>query len=145
MPAKPLLTYEELVNSYEWKLTEKVLKRAFPWIKGISVSPERINDYNTIFVDIIFNPYELAEEKEWEISWYVVKNIEDGSAKFPLLATFYNKSFNEVKDEVMDDINDTLVSVKNSNAVPGELKLPSKRILQAGNFISDSNLKKLEK
>ena len=42
------LTYDDIVNSYEFKLTEKILKREFPWIKKLDIRPEDLEKYKII-------------------------------------------------------------------------------------------------
>ncbi len=63
MPAENQITYEELMDNYEFKVSKKMLMREYPWIKDVTYkNPEDINKYNLIFIDIVVDPYELAEE-----------------------------------------------------------------------------------
>ena len=46
------LTYEELLDNYEFKVGRRILIREYPWIKDVILKdPEDVNKYNLIFVD----------------------------------------------------------------------------------------------
>lgn len=134
-----VLTYNDVVNSYEFKLTEKILKREHPWIKRIDITPEDLNYYKIIFINIYFDPYELAKDKDWKIAWYKVRNLREGkSFSESYLTIFYDVSYEEQK-ELMNDIEDTLRAVKKSQAVPNDLKLPTERNFSIGSWVSIPN------
>jgi hypothetical protein len=134
------LTYDEVVNSYEFKLTEKILKREFPWIEKIDIREDELTKYKMLFLDIYIDPYKLAEEKEWKIKWYNVRDIHRGSvAKSPYLSTLFD-IFHEEGKELTEEIEDILSQVKKSPAVPIDLKLPKDRNFAVGAFITSPNL-----
>lgn len=135
-----VLTYDDIVNSYEFKLTEKILKREFPWIKRIDIRPEELEKYKIIFLDIYFDPYEFAREKDWLINWYKVGELHRGeSLRESYLTIFFNVSYDESR-EVTSEIEETINAVKESNAIPRDLKLPSSRTFSIGSWVSEPNL-----
>lgn len=139
MAVHDFLTKEEVVNSYEWKLTEKILKRQFPWIKGIELDEGDVNKYNLIFVDIIIDPYLLAKEKDWMINWYKVRGLRNREPmRENFLTIYYNVSYDETK-ELYEEIEDTLYSVKSSKAIPDDLKLPKSRSMGIGGYKTSSD------
>lgn len=139
MAVTDFLTKEEVVNSYEWKLTEKILKRQFPWIKGIELDEGDVNKYNLIFVDIIIDPYLLAKEKDWMINWYKVRGLRNREPmRENFLTIYYDVSYDETK-EVYGEIEDTLHSVKSSKAIPDDLKLPKSRGMGIGGYKTSSD------
>ena len=135
-----VLTYDDVVNSYEFKLTEKILKREFPWIKRIDIRPEDLEKYKILFLDIYFDPYELAKEKDWKINWYKVRELRKGDqTREAYLTIFFNVPYEEQKD-LLSDIEGTLMDVKKSPAVPIDLKLPKDRNFAVGAWISIPNI-----
>lgn len=134
------LTYDEIVNSYEFKLTEKILKREYPWIKGISINESDLDKYALLFLDITIDPYELAKENDWKILWYNVSKIRDNeSFTSPYLSTIYDVSYEEQKD-ISQEIESLMQDVKKSPAVPIDLKLPSDRKFVIGNYKVPTNV-----
>jgi hypothetical protein len=133
------LTYDEVLNSYEFKLTEKILKREFPWIEKIDIREDELTKYKMLFLDIYIDPYELAEEKEWKIKWYQVRDIRRGeSVKQAYISILYDISHEEGK-ELTEEIEDILSQVKKSPAVPIDLKLPKDRNFAVGSFVTSPN------
>ena len=134
MAAKIQLTYDELVNSYEWKLVQRILKKRFSWIKGIKVDPENVNKYNLIFVTIIYDPYELAKEQNWKIAWYKVGSLRRKERVSDAFLSIIYKVPTEISRAITDEIEEILRSLKKNKVVPEELKLPESRVLQVGDF-----------
>lgn len=134
------LTYDDIVNSYEFKLTEKILKREFPWIKKLDIRPEDLEKYKIIFLDIFIDPYELAKEKDWKINWFMVGGLRKGEpSRENFLTLFFNITYEESKD-VIKEIEDILQYVKKSPAIPRDLKLQTERQFAIGSWISMPNL-----
>lgn len=134
------ITYDEIVNSYEFKLTEKILKREYPWIKKLDIRPEDLENYRIIFLDVFIDPYELAKEKGWKINWFMVNDLRKGrTSRENFLTLFFNISYEDHKD-VMKEIDDILHYVKKSPAIPRDLKLQTERQFAVGSWVSMPNL-----
>jgi len=138
MPSDYPLTYEELLDNYEFKVGKRILTREYPWIKDVVVkNPEDVNRYNLIFVDVIINPFELSEEKGWRLASYVVRSIDNGTDFWsPYLSTYYT---GEVRDEAMDlvrGMEKTLEDLHKSPAIPQEMRLPGHRKLNIGSWFT---------
>jgi len=136
MPSEFPMTYEELIDNYEFKVGRRILIREYPWIKDVVVkTPEDVNRYNLIFVDIIIDPFELAQEKGWRLASYVVRSIERGDDFWsPYLSTYYT---GEGRDEAMDlvrGMEKTLEDLHKSPAIPQEMRLPGHRKLNIGSW-----------
>ena len=129
------LTYEELLDNYEFKVGKRILTREYPWIKDVVIkTPEDVNRYNLIFIDVIFNPFELSEEKGWRLASYVVKSIDRGDNFWaPYLSTFFTNMGEEARD-LVQGIEKTLENLHKSPAIPQEMRLPGHRKLNIGSW-----------
>lgn len=130
---KDPLTREELYNNYEFRVVKKILKDTYPWIKDVIVEdPNNINKYNLLFVDIIIDPYELAQQTDGTVGSYLRSSIFDYFSS-PYLSTFFTSDLKTYSD-IQNEIDETLASIHSSSALPSHLKLPKSRKLMAGSF-----------
>ena len=129
------MTYEELLDNYEFKVGRRILIREYPWIKDVILKdPEDVNKYNLIFVDVIINPFELAQEKGWRLASYVVRSIERGDYFWsPYLTTYFTDIGEEGRDMVRR-MEKTLEDLHKSPAIPLEMRLPGHRKLNIGSW-----------
>lgn len=128
MAARYPISYEDLMNNYEFKIMRKALMREFPWIKDVIViNPDGINDYNILFVDLLINPIMLQKEVHWPIMWYVPYTLErDGEIVGPFLSAFFKVDYHDAK-YIVEDIEKLMESVHKSPALPNDLKIPHDR------------------
>jgi hypothetical protein len=144
MPAEHEMTYEELIDNYEFKVSKKMLMREYPWIKDVQYkNPNDINKYNLIFIDLVVDPYELAEEYGWDVVWYINRRVRDGDfPNYAYLSILFDgpKSTEGAKD-LQNQIEKDLHSIHKSAAIPQELKLPDGRRLTIGGVYVDPNSK----
>lgn len=130
------LTREQLYNNYEFKLVRRILKDKYPWIKDVIVEdPDKINKYNILFVDIIIDAEQLAQETGGEIMGFVTSSIFFDYFSSPYLSTFFKTEERPSQySKIQDEIDQTLVSIHTSPALPDTLKLPPNRKLMSGSF-----------
>jgi hypothetical protein len=141
MAAKVSLTPQELYNNYEYKVSVKALIREYDWIMDIRLEEDKLNDYNLIFIDAIYNPYLVKEQYKWDLQRWVERDIEEGNEyESPYLSTAFKCPF-EVAREVTDEIEETLRGIHKSPALPEDLKLPSERRLSIGRWVVPANFK----
>jgi hypothetical protein len=144
MPAESQITYEELMDNYEFKVSKKMLMREYPWIKDVQyMNIDDINKYNLIFIDLIVDPYELVEEYGWDVAWYINRRLKQGEhPNYSYLSIMFdgNKSTEGAK-QLQNQIETDLHSIHNSAAIPQELKLPDGRRLTIGGVYVDPNTK----
>ena len=127
------MTYEQLIDNYEYKIAKKMLLREHSWIKDVNIKVDEINKWNLIFLEITIDPYELGRQEDWTVARYVGINIKDnGEYWSPYLSTFYKDTTWEEARPLQDSVNKSLESIHTSPALPTELRLPDTRKLQVG-------------
>lgn len=122
------LTYEQVLNSYEFKVVSKLLKKEYPWIKKVDVDEKALSEYNLIFLDIQIN-YELFSEMyDVELRQYPKKTVESGGMyDSPFLSLIFSFESRDLPNELQNDITNLANSVRKSPAFPHDLKLPNER------------------
>jgi hypothetical protein len=131
------MTYEELLDNYEYKIAKKMLLREHSWIKDVAIREDEINKWNLIFLDITIDPYELGRQEDWTVARYVGNNIKAiGEYWSPYLSTFYSDVSWEDARPLQDSINKSLESIHTSPALPIDLRLPGTRKFQVGSWYS---------
>ena len=129
------MTYEELIDNYEYKIAKKMLLREYPWIKDVVIREDEINKYNLIFLDITIDPYELGRQEDWTVTRYLERSInEQGEYWSPYLSMFYKDVSWEDAKPLQDGINKSLESIHTSPALPIDLRLPGTRKFQVGSW-----------
>ena len=136
MPSDHPMTYEEFLDNYEFKVAKRILTREYPWIKDVRfLSPDDINKWNLIFVDIFIDPFELAQEKGWTLAFYVSQSIQRGEDFWsPYLSTFFIKDNSDDARDMVTEMEKTLEDVHKSSAIPTEMKLPGHRKINIGSW-----------
>jgi hypothetical protein len=130
---KDPLTREELYSNYEFRVVKKILKDTYPWIKDVYVEDSNnINQYNLLFVDLMIDPYELAQQTDGTVASYINSSIFDHFSS-PYLSTFFVYD-QPTYSKIQNEIDETLTSIHTSRALPDNLKLPMSRKLMAGSF-----------
>ena len=135
MASENPITYDELLDNYEFKVGKRILTREYPWIKDVYMrNPDDVNKYNLIFMDIMFDPFQLAEQEGWRMASYVVRSIERGDDFWsPYLSTFYSSHPDDAR-ALVQKIDKSLEDLHKSPAIPQDLKLPATRKLNVGSF-----------
>jgi hypothetical protein len=138
MPTDHPLTYEELIDNYEFKVGRRILIREYPWIKDVVLKhPDEVNKYNLIFIDVVIDPFELAQEKGWRLANYIVRSIERGDDFWsPYLSTYFTGIGDEAR-EMVQGMEKTLEDLHKSPAIPSEMRLPGHRKLNIGSWYTE--------
>ena len=129
------ITPDELRSNYQYKVSARILKQQFPWIKEITFRPDEVNKYGLIFLDITMDPNILSEETGWQLTSYAKHDLDRyGDYKSPYLSTTMDITYEQSK-EVTNQMEKVLDSVDKSPAIPRDLKLPEGRKLAIGTYI----------
>jgi len=134
------ITPEELYDNYEYKVTVKALKREFPFIKDVRIDEDKINQYGLIFLNIVIDPFEMAQTYGYNVNNWVKNELRRGEIHSSITpSAFFNESYHEVV-KVGDMIEDLMRSIHNSNAIPDTMKLPRGRQLDYSQFVVDPSI-----
>lgn len=139
---KDMLTYEQLIDNYEYKVSKKILIREYPWIKDVTPTDgrEKVNEYNLIFITLHINPFELSDVTGWPIAKWTFNDIKNGITYWsPYLSTLMNVPYEE-GNRITNEIDDTLNSIHTSSAIPQELRLPTTRKLSTSRFSTQEGI-----
>ena len=140
--AQDMLTYEQLIDNYEYKVSKKILIREYPWIKDVTLTDdgEKVNEYNLIFITLHINPFELSDITGWSIAKWAFNDIKNGITYWsPYLSTLMNVPYEEAMI-ITNEIDDTIKSIHTSSAIPQELRLPTTRKLSIGRFSTQEGI-----
>ncbi len=135
------MTYDELINNYEYKIAKKMLIREYSWIKDVTIKQDEINKWTLIFLEVTIDPYELGRQEGWIVPQYILRRIkEDGEYWSPYLSSFYsNVTYLDAKP-LTEQINKSLESIHDSPALPTDLRLPGRRKFQVGAWYTYPNI-----
>ena len=129
------MTYEELLNNYEYKITKKGLMREYPFIKDILDNEDDFPKYNSVvFVTLVIDPYILANMfgvKVWGGVTRALKRGDDFDS--PTLSIFLDYNI-DLGIKVGDSISDFTDAIHGSRAIPDEYRMS--KLLRVGNYIT---------
>lgn len=115
---------EEIINSYEYKVIERMLKRLYPFIVGLSPNEKQERHKYTTFIDLIID-YDKLSEYMGEESDYIRWMLEDGPHyDIAYLALIFRDHDVKTKAHKVDeDIAKIFMKVHDSKVIPKELSL----------------------
>ena len=126
------MTYDQVKDSYLFRIVKRALKTQYPWIKDVVINEDDFDKYKyNMFMDVFIDPSILAEENDWTVASWVEPGYDGGST----LGMFFKDRgpFTHINDE----INDFIYDVSHSPAIPEDLRIPSSRNnFTVGSYIS---------
>ena len=132
---KAPLTYEDVVNSYEYKVMSRLLKNEYPWIEKFDIDSKSINEYNLIFLNVKIDYKLFMETYDVELKPYPKIVLEQGDVyDSPFLNLLFTFDDRDIASGIKFNIEKLANSVKKSPALPKELKLPESRHFAIGTF-----------
>jgi hypothetical protein len=131
---------EELDNSFILKVANKMVKRVFPWVKEVVISPntdyEDFNKFKSyIFVDIIIDPVLFAETYDLTLSSYVqnmIKNNKSDETYF--LTTLVDDDFKSEGSNISDKIDSLFKGLSKNSVIPSDSNLPRNKAFSVHTF-----------
>ena len=129
-----MTTIEEIEQSYVYKILKRILKKQYKWIKDVELDKEDFDKYKyNIFLNLIIDPYELAEEQGWEVARWVVNEPNYESSTLGMFFKGRDPNYSLTTDEVQE----FMYNITKSPAIPEDLRLPRpKDEFMVGNYIS---------
>lgn len=115
------MTKEEIKNTAQWKITEKGLKKEFPYILKIDVAIDKVNAYDSIYLIVYIDPFvfiELYGKKINPYYFYYVDLDKDIDALF--LQTIFGIKYDEGSKLSTEIVNFCMMI---QSALPSELKI----------------------
>ena len=137
MAVRNVMTPDELRNNYEFKVVKRALMNQNKWIKDVVINDDEVNLYNVIFLELIVDPIQMANEYERPFLPWVVKPIENGEgyrATYPSL--LLDMSYEDGDNLITSPMNQMMEEIHKSPALPVELRLPENRSFHIGVFIA---------
>jgi hypothetical protein len=130
------MTYEELLNNYEYKITKKGMMREYPFIIDVlDTNEEDFPKYKSVvFVTLVIDPYVLANMfgvKVWGGVTRALKRGDDFDS--PTLPIFLENSI-DLGIKVRQSIDDFTDTIHRSRAIPDEYRMD--KILRVSNYIA---------
>ena len=130
-----IMTQEELENNYTYKIIRKVLMREYPWIKDVQLDVPGLEKFEyALFLDIYINPYELGEERGYNVARWIESAIRNKEDYYTSVITMYFDGSSEEMRAITTEVNDTITSTQNSPAIPVDLRLPSDKRFMVGSY-----------
>ena len=136
MAVRNVMTPDELRNNYEFKVVRKALMNENKWVKDVTFNDDDVNRYSLIFLDIIVDPIEMANEYEKPFLSWVGRSIENGEgykATYPSL--LLDIPYEEGDNLITSPMNQMMEDIHKSPALPVELRLPQGRSFHIGSLI----------
>lgn len=128
------LTPEQVTNNYEFKVIKRMIMDKYKWVTDVTVDGNNINDYNLIFIQIHVDLDKFIQETDSKPArWVRSFKGRDYTTSF-ISTPFENLQYEDGKI-IQDEMDDLMIQVKKTPAIPDELKLPRGRRLTPGQFI----------
>lgn len=126
------MTKEELYNNYQFKVSKRIIMNEFPFVKDIVVMDEEyINRYRyNLYVDLIIDPYLMADMYGLTVWSAVIRAHKRGEPYWSTALSVFIDEEDRIErvSPIIRRIEQIFDSVKNSEALPNELKLYGKSI-----------------
>jgi hypothetical protein len=129
------MTAEEIQDNYTYKIVRKVLMREYPWIKDVQLDIPGLEKFDyAIFLDIYINPYELGEERGYNVARWIEQSIRNKEDYYSSVITMYFDGSSEEMRAITTEVNDTIAATQNSPAIPVDLRLPVNKRFMVGSY-----------
>jgi hypothetical protein len=129
------MTAQEIQDNYTYKIVRKVLMREYPWIKDVQLDIPGVEKFDyAIFLDVYINPYELGEEREYNVARWIEQAIRNKEDYYTSVITMYFDGSSEEMRAITQEVNDTIRATQKSPAIPPDLRLPENRRFMVGSY-----------
>jgi hypothetical protein len=134
------LTRKDIENTYEFKFILKSLKKKYPWIVGMKMIEDLLNEYEyTIYFELIVDPIKMKEYFNTEFSKYLEyfwdkRDFSDAlKHKFHYIDAIIKNGPDPIKfnQEISDYVNDLRKFVP----IPEEMKMPFKKTMVLDSYL----------
>ena len=140
--AKNIFSPQDVEDTYQTKITKRIIMQEFPWIVGFQpITQDHLDRWDLIFFDFIIDVNMLMDEYGLTPYSYVTQSLNRGNSfRSPYLTVFFQDSEEAINVEIIPSILKIMKSVKDTPAIPIHLKLPDYRRFDIGSWESDVSL-----
>lgn len=141
--ASNILTPEEVEDTYQTKITKRILMQEHPWIVGFKpFTQEHLDRWNLIFLDFIVDVNMLMDEYGLIPYSYVTQSLNRGNEfHSSYLTVFFENGQGIIDTQITPSLLKIIKSVKSTPAIPENLKLPRNRqFFSIGSWHADVSL-----
>jgi len=129
------MTAQEIQDNYTYKIVRKVLMREYPWIKDVQLDIPGLEKFEyVLFLDIYINPYELGEERGYNVARWIEASIRNKEDYYTSVITMYFDGSSEEMRAITTEVNDTIEATQNSPAIPQDMRLPVNKRFMVGSY-----------
>jgi hypothetical protein len=109
--------------------------REYPWIKDVQLDIPGLEKFEyVLFLDIYINPYELGEERGYNVASWIEKSIRNKEDYYTTVITMYFDGSSPEMRAITQEVNDTIEATQKSPAIPVDLRLPENRRFMVGSY-----------
>ena len=135
------MTAQEIENNYTYKIVRKVLMREYPWIKDVQIDIPGLEKFEyALFLDIYINPYELGEERGYNVARWIEQAIRNNEDYYTTVITMYFDGSSPEMRAITQEVNDTIEATQKSPAIPPDLRLPDNKRFMVGSYHLTDNI-----
>ena len=129
------MTYEELLNNYEYKITKKGLMKEYPFIVDVLDDEEDFPKYESVvFVTLVIDPFILANMFGVKVWGGIIRTLKRGDDfDSPTLSIFLDNNI-DLGIKIRQSIDDFIDTIHGSRAIPDEYRMS--KLLRVGNYIA---------
>jgi hypothetical protein len=129
------MTAQEIQNNYTYKIVRKVLMREYPWIKDVQLDIPGVDKFEyALFLDVYINPYELGEERGYNVARWIEQSIRNKEDYYTTVITMYFDGSSPEMRAITQEVNDTIEATQKSPAIPVDLRLPENKRFMVGSY-----------
>jgi hypothetical protein len=94
------MTKEKIMDTQQWRLTEKYLKKEFPFILKLDINQEYLERYSTIYLKIYIDPFVFIELYGGKINpYYFYFTDKNKDVDVGFLQTLFGLTSNDGKEK----------------------------------------------
>ena len=117
------MTTEEIEDNYEFKVTKRILKKEFPFIKDMTLTHDWDNYQSQYFVDLDMDLTEVFNTLNIPIDSNVIKYANKFTNGYPYLDVYFPIKYHGMASDLAKRVTNTIRRVQNSPSMPPDMKL----------------------
>ena len=128
------LTPEQVKNNYEFKVVRRIVMDKYKWIKDVTIDEDELNKYNLIFLNIHVDLDKYIEQNN-AVPVRFLRSFKGETYNSSFISTAFEDMDYYDGKQLQDELDDMMMQVRKTAAIPPELKLPQGRRFTPGQYI----------